>query len=121
MSNPTPDERWEQGIDHDPRSEKIFHGIAKIDWEKNNDLMCFKHGGDGDNGESLMFLLDCYFAEEDEAKETEVGEAYWKCNGDYWYKSGCGNRVETEGSYCAECQKVLKDNKGLWPGSSETR
>lgn len=69
MNNPTPGERWEQGIDHDPRSEKIFHGIAKIDWERNNDLMCFKHGGDGDNGETLMYLLDCYFADED--KETK--------------------------------------------------
>ena len=65
MTGPTPDERWEQGIDHDPRSEKIARGVAKIDFD-NGDLLCLKFGGDGDNGETLMFLLDCYFAQIDE-------------------------------------------------------
>lgn len=60
----TPDERWEQGIPHDPRSEKIARGIAKIDRE-NGDELDLRFGGDGDNGETLMYLLDCYFAEMD--------------------------------------------------------
>ena len=30
----------------------------------NNDLLCIKYGGDGDNGEAMMYLLDCQFARE---------------------------------------------------------
>ncbi len=60
--------RWEEGTTHDPRSVAIFKGIAKIDFEECSDSFCFKSGGDGDNGETLMYLLDAYF--EDEDKKT---------------------------------------------------
>jgi len=59
-------ERWEKGIPHDPRSEELYQALAKIDWEQGGDSMGFKCGGDGDNGESLMYLLDIYF----ETKES---------------------------------------------------
>lgn len=59
-------ERWEQGVPHDPRSEAIYTGIAKIDFEECSDSFCFKSGGDGDNGEMLMYLLDVYFEREDD-------------------------------------------------------
>jgi len=59
----SPGQRWEQGIDHDPRSERLVRGMAKIDFERNGDELCIKVGGDGDNGETMMYLLDCYFAE----------------------------------------------------------
>lgn len=62
--NPSPEERWERGIDHDPRSEEIYEAIAAFDF-KYGDRFCFKSGGDGDNGEHLMYLLDCYFTEKD--------------------------------------------------------
>ncbi len=62
---PTLNERWEQQIPHDPRSKKIAKGIAKIDFEQCSDSFCFKFGGDGDNGETLMYLLDAYFEQED--------------------------------------------------------
>ena len=55
-------ERWEQDIPHDPRSVEIGKAIAEIDYRENNDRFCFKFGGDGDNGEDLLYLLDCYFA-----------------------------------------------------------
>jgi len=58
------DERWEKGIPHDKRSEKIYRAIANLDFE-NGDSFCFKAGGDGDNGEQLMYLLDVYFEQED--------------------------------------------------------
>lgn len=58
MKLPTLTERWERGIPHHPRSEEIFKAIAKADWEVGGDFFCFKHGGDGDNGEHLMYLLD---------------------------------------------------------------
>ncbi len=63
---PTVEQRWEQGIDHDPRSEALYHKLAAIDRELGDDFFWFTYGGDGDNGEHLMYLLDIYFdAEED--------------------------------------------------------
>lgn len=60
-----PEERWEQGIDHDPRSREIVRYMAKIDYKYSDDSLCIKTGGDGDNGEQMMYLLDCWFAEQD--------------------------------------------------------
>lgn len=60
------EERWEAGIDHDPRSEALFHRIRRLDME-NGDYFWFSYGGDGDNGERLMYLLDIYFEEQDNA------------------------------------------------------
>lgn len=54
-------ERWEKGIPHDPRSVKLVKAMADIDFA-NGDGMCIKTGGDGDNGEHMMYLLDIYFA-----------------------------------------------------------
>lgn len=47
--------------EHNPKSEEIYDFISELDFE-NGDGFCFKKGGDGDNGEALMDLLDCYFA-----------------------------------------------------------
>lgn len=64
----TVEERWGQGIDHNPKSIALFKALEKLDLE-NGDYFCFKSGGDGDNGEHLMYLLDIYF-EEIEPHET---------------------------------------------------
>lgn len=58
-------ERWEKGIPHDKRSEEIFSFLKDYDFHFCNDFFCFKSGGDGDNGEHLMYLLDEYFANKD--------------------------------------------------------
>jgi len=58
----TVQERYEAGTPHDPRSIAIYRAIEKLDLE-NGDVFCFKSGGDGDNGEHLMYLLDVYFQE----------------------------------------------------------
>ena len=58
----SPGQRWEDGDDHDPRSEEIYKFIADVDFKHCGDSFCFKSGGDGDNGEKLMFILDCWFA-----------------------------------------------------------
>jgi hypothetical protein len=58
---PTIKERWQQGIPHDPRTIKIYEHISRLDYEENSDSFCFTSGGDGDNGESLMYLIDDYF------------------------------------------------------------
>jgi len=58
-------ERWEEGIEHDSRSVALYKSIAKIDREQGDDSMQFKSSGDGDNGESLMYLFDIHFELED--------------------------------------------------------
>lgn len=57
----TIEQRWEQDIPHDLRSVRMYEHIARIDHEQ-GDVFGFKSGGDGDNGEHLMYLLDDYFA-----------------------------------------------------------
>ena len=54
----TPGERWAKGTSHEPLSEAIYKAVAKIDFEQNGDSFSFSSGGDGDNGEQLMYLLD---------------------------------------------------------------
>jgi hypothetical protein len=54
------EKRWELGIPHHPKSEKLARFIAKLDY-KQGDSFGFKFGGDGDNGETLLYLLDVYF------------------------------------------------------------
>ena len=61
--------RWEQGIPHHPESMKLYENIADIDFTFGGDYFCFKHGGDGDNGEHLMYLLDIYSEYGDQARD----------------------------------------------------
>lgn len=58
--------------EHDPRSVELFGYISEIDYG-NGDYFCFKSGGDGDNGEILMDLLDCFFQSKDKLKSAEQG------------------------------------------------
>ena len=53
--------RWENGIEHHPKSYEIVKNLQRIDW-----MFCGGHfdweiGGDGDNGETLMYELDILF------------------------------------------------------------
>ena len=45
---------------HNEKSKEIYDFISETDFA-NGDAFCFKKGGDGDNGELLMDLLDAYF------------------------------------------------------------
>ena len=54
-------DRWSKGIDHDVRSIKIGKALEEIDFKVLGDSMCWKFGGDGDNGEALLYGLDIYF------------------------------------------------------------
>lgn len=60
--------RWENGGAHDPRAIKLARAIAELDHCFGDDYFCWKFGGDGDNGEHLMYLLDIYFEAKDNAK-----------------------------------------------------
>jgi hypothetical protein len=57
--------RWEKGIPHHPESEKLMKAIADIDFVLCDDYFCWKTGGDGDNGETLMYEMDIYFEAKD--------------------------------------------------------
>ncbi len=62
--------RWESGARHHPESVKLMKAIECLDFAYNNDYFRWKVGGDGDNGESLMYLLDIYFESKD--KDAEI-------------------------------------------------
>lgn len=70
MKNPT--QRWEEGIEHHPESVRLYKELAQLDFE-NGDAFWFQSGGDGDNGEHLMYLLDMIF-EGRAATERASGE-----------------------------------------------
>ena len=59
----SPNFRWEFGIPHNKKSIALFERIQELDFKYNNDYFEWKSGGDGDNGEELMYLLDQYFEE----------------------------------------------------------
>ena len=63
--------RWEKDIPHHPESIKLFRRLEEIDFHWCNDYFCWKSGGDGDNGETLMFELDIRFEEKDKALGAE--------------------------------------------------
>lgn len=62
-------DRWEDGIDHHPMSERLMRFIAKHDFNDYDDYFCWKVGGDGDNGESLMYEMDAFFEMMDKIKK----------------------------------------------------
>jgi hypothetical protein len=45
-------------VDHEPESEKLVDLIAQMDFEHFDDALRIKVGGDGDNGETLAYILD---------------------------------------------------------------
>ena len=64
--------RWEEGIDHHPMSERLMRFVAEHDFKDYNDAMQWSVGGDGDNGESLMYEMDAFFELLDISGETKV-------------------------------------------------
>ena len=53
--------RWEDGVPHHPTSERLMSFLAEHDFKDYSDHFCWKLGGDGDNGETLMFQMDAFF------------------------------------------------------------
>lgn len=73
-------DRWGAGIEHHPMSLKIMGFIGEHDFYDCGDGFCWKYGGDGDNGENLMYEMDAFFeALEQHSKALKmkhsVGEA----------------------------------------------
>jgi hypothetical protein len=59
------DTRWEEGIPHHPKSLELMEHIKAVDFHQAGDYFCWKSGGDGDNGELLMFEMDSFFEKQD--------------------------------------------------------
>lgn len=57
--------RWEQGIPHHPKSQALAKRIGDLDFKVGGDFLGLNFGGDGDNGEHLMYLLDIIFEQEE--------------------------------------------------------
>ena len=74
-------ERWEKGIPHRPESVKLYEFIEKLDFDECEDSFGFKSGGDGDNGETLMYLFDEYF------EQKKMHHPMPECTGPMW--CGC--------------------------------
>ncbi len=62
--------RWESGTPHHPKSQELMQRISDLDWELCNGALDLKTGGDGDIGESIMYLMDIYFEEQDASSNT---------------------------------------------------
>lgn len=63
--------RWEEGRAHHSRSMELMNHIAELDFCFMDDHFCWKTGGDGDNGEALMYLMDMYFELQDAKNEGQ--------------------------------------------------
>lgn len=53
--------RWEEGIPHHPQSVALFTFLRQIDLLYGGDYFKWKVGGDGDNGEHMLYEMDIYF------------------------------------------------------------
>lgn len=54
-------DRWSEGLDHHPMSKRLMNFIALHDFLDYGDYFSWKTGGDGDNGETLMYEMDSFF------------------------------------------------------------
>lgn len=55
---PPKSDRWAEGIDHEPEADTLASLIADMDFQHFGDSLWLKFGGDGDNGETLAYILD---------------------------------------------------------------
>lgn len=52
-------------MEHHPESIALMEALATLDFIFMDDYFCWKMGGDGDNGEQMMYLMDIYFEARD--------------------------------------------------------
>jgi hypothetical protein len=71
-----PSDKWESGGDHHPKSIVVYQSLSVIDMNFSDDYFCWKSGGDGDNGEQLMYELDMVFELED--KGYRISKEAWQ-------------------------------------------
>ena len=54
-------DRWGEGIPHHPMSERLMKFLKEHDKEDYGHFFGWRTGGDGDNGETLMYQMDAFF------------------------------------------------------------
>ena len=54
-------DRWSDGVDHHPMSVRLLRFIQLNDERDYSNYFDWRIGGDGDNGESLMYQMDAFF------------------------------------------------------------
>jgi hypothetical protein len=54
-------DRWSEGKKHHLMSLRLMEFLQEHDLNDYDDYFDWKMGGDGDNGESLMFEMDAFF------------------------------------------------------------
>lgn len=59
--NLTQHDRWSMGLEHHPKSIRVMEFLAAHDFHDYQDYFDWNTGGDGDNGETLMYQLDALF------------------------------------------------------------
>ena len=96
-------DRWSDGTDHHPQSVALMRYLAEIDFKHYGDSFCWKMGGDGDNGETLMYEMDSYFEQEDAEKEEQMQGLWDSGHNCVW----CG-----ESGRC-RCNHAITNNKLL--------
>lgn len=69
--------RWAEGREHHPMSIRLMAFLAEYDLRDYNNSFCWKTGGDGDNGETLMYQLDAFFELLCPFAETALVNAEW--------------------------------------------
>ena len=69
----TKKQRWENGTPHHPMSERLARFLGEHDYTDYGDYFCWKFGGDGDNGETLMYEMDAFFELLDSEKSNAQG------------------------------------------------
>lgn len=60
--------RWQSGRPHHPETQSLFASLRAIDEEWGGNFFNWKSGGDGDNGEHLMYEMDIHFESMDELR-----------------------------------------------------
>ena len=58
-------DRWGNGTPHHPKSIELMEVLSEVDFNAYGDHFCWKMGGDGDNGETLMYQMDAFFEAKD--------------------------------------------------------
>ena len=64
----TDQDRWGDGTEHHTMSKRLMEFLSEHDFNEYGDYFCWKYGGDGDNGETLMYQMDAFF----EMKDKEL-------------------------------------------------
>jgi hypothetical protein len=69
-------DRWGKGIKHHPISKRLMKFLEMHDLHDYEDYFFWKTGGDGDNGETLMYEMDAFFELQDRDRGGVENESH---------------------------------------------